>query len=91
MRVEADFRQYTGSLSHLRTRHQYVNLQGPKLLFAKGDKHYPSRSGQTTLATAVTNITKPVTNNNFGPSTYSSLTRLVKIRLKNERFPTYDM
>ena len=31
--------------------------------------HYPSRVGQTSLATAVTNITKPVTKNNFGPST----------------------
>ena len=39
-------------------------------MFAKKiDKHYPSRSGQTSLAAAVTNITKPVTKNNFGPST----------------------
>ena len=30
-------------------------------MFAEHDKHYPSRSGQTSLATAVTNITKPVT------------------------------
>ena len=37
-------------------------------MFAECDKHYPSRSGQTSLATAVTNITKPVTKNNFGPS-----------------------
>ena len=37
-------------------------------MFAKRDKHYPSRSGQTSLATAVTNITKPVTKNNFGSS-----------------------
>ena len=35
---------------------------------AERDKHYPSRSGQTTLATAVTNITKPVTKTNFGSS-----------------------
>ena len=37
-------------------------------MFAERDKHYPSRSGQTSLATAVTNITKPVTKINFGPS-----------------------
>ena len=37
-------------------------------MFAECDKHYPSRSGQTSLATAVTNFTKPVTNINFGPS-----------------------
>ena len=37
-------------------------------MFAKYNKHYPSRSGQTSLATAVTNITKPVTKKYFGPS-----------------------
>ena len=37
-------------------------------MFAECDKHYPSMSGQTSLATAVANITKPVTENNFGPS-----------------------
>ena len=37
-------------------------------MFAKRDKHYPSSSGQTTLTTALTNITKPVTKINFGPS-----------------------
>ena len=37
-------------------------------MFAERDKHYPSRSRQTSLATAVTNFTKPVTNINFGPS-----------------------
>ena len=37
-------------------------------MFAKRYKHYPSRPAQTSLATAVTNITKPVTKNNFGPS-----------------------
>ena len=37
-------------------------------MLAERDKHYPSRSGQTSLATAVTNITKPVTKNDFGPS-----------------------
>ena len=41
---------------------------GPKLMFAKRDKHYPSRSGQT-IARAVTNFTKPVTKNNFEPNT----------------------
>ena len=30
----------------------------------------PSRSERTSLATAVTNITKLVAKNNFGPSTY---------------------
>ena len=29
-------------------------------MFAEHDKHHPSRSGQTSLATAVTNVTKPV-------------------------------
>ena len=43
-------------------------ILGPKLIFAERDKHYPSRSGQTSLATAVPNFTKPVTKNNFGPS-----------------------
>ena len=38
-------------------------------MFAERDKHFPSRSGQTGLAAAVTYITKPVTKNNFGPST----------------------
>ena len=37
-------------------------------MFAERDKHYSRRSGQTSLATAVTNITKPVTKINFGPS-----------------------
>ena len=44
------------------------DLQGSKKWFAEHDKHYPSRSGQTSLATAVANITKPVKKNNFGPS-----------------------
>ena len=30
-------------------------------MLAEGDEHYPSRSGQTSLVIAVTNITKPVT------------------------------
>ena len=46
-------------------------------MFAERDKHYPSRSRQTSLATAVTNFTKPVTRINFGPSikyyTYSAI------------------
>ena len=37
-------------------------------MFAERDKHYPSRSGSTSLATAVTNITKPVTKINIEPS-----------------------
>ena len=40
-------------------------------MFAERDKHYPSRSGQTSLATAVANITKLVTKNNFKPSRVS--------------------
>ena len=40
-------------------------------MFEDRDKPYPSRFGQSSQATAVTitNITKPVTKNNFGPST----------------------
>ena len=38
------------------------------VMFAKHDKHYPSRSGQTSLATRVTNFTKPVTKIYSGPS-----------------------
>ena len=34
-------------------------------MFAKRDKHYPSRSGQTSLATAVANFTKPRTSHFF--------------------------
>ena len=45
-----------------------VAVQGPKKWFAELDKHYPSRSGQTSLTAAETNITNPVTKNNFGPS-----------------------
>ena len=37
-------------------------------MFAERDLHYPSSSGQTRLATAVTNFTKPVTKNICGPS-----------------------
>ena len=37
-------------------------------MFAKRDKHYPSRFGKTSPATAKTKFTKPVTENNFGPS-----------------------
>ena len=43
-------------------------ILGPELMFAKHDKRYSSRSGQTSLAAAVTNITKPVTKINSGPS-----------------------
>ena len=38
-------------------------------MFAERDKHYPSRSGQSSLATAVTNLTKHVTEINSGPGT----------------------
>ena len=40
-------------------------------MFAERDKHYPRKSGQTSLATAVANITKPFTKINFGPSSMS--------------------
>ena len=40
-------------------------LQGPKKWFAKCDKHYLSRFRQTSLATAVTNFTKPRTSHFF--------------------------
>ena len=49
-------------------------------MFAKRNKHYPSRSRQTGLATAVTNITKLVTKNNFGPSTAVSSEGMAKLR-----------
>ena len=49
-------------------------------MFAKRDKHYPSRSGQTSLATTVTKVTKPVRQKNFGPSTYLHLTLSAPIR-----------
>ena len=48
--------------------HTKYTILGPKLMLAECDKHYPIRSGQTTLATAVTNFTKPVTKINCGPS-----------------------
>ena len=43
----------------------FSHLQGPKKLFARCDKHYPSRSGQTSLGTAVANFTKPRTSHFF--------------------------
>ena len=46
---------------HSVANHEH-HLQGPKKWFAKCDKHYPSRSGQTSLATAVANFTKPRTS-----------------------------
>ena len=42
-------------------------------MIAERDKHYPSRYEQTSLATAAANITKPVTENNFGPSMSSEV------------------
>ena len=49
-------------------RHKLGNRKyvlGPKLMFAKRDKQDPSRSGQTSLATAVANFTKPRTSHFF--------------------------
>ena len=43
-----------------------AGIQGPKKWFGKCDKHYPSRFRQTSLATAVTNFTKPRTSHFFG-------------------------
>ena len=45
-----------------------LKLLGPELMFPKRDKHYPSRSGQISLAAAIPKFTKPVTKNYFGPS-----------------------
>ena len=59
---------FVPSFRTLRMDGQQIVL-GPKLMFAKRDNHYPRMSGQTSLATAVTNITKPITKINFGPST----------------------
>ena len=64
---------FLGALVHCKTSLTQVDLLGVKFMFAKRDKHYPSRSGQTSLATAVTNFTKPVTKINFGPSCYNHL------------------
>ena len=52
-----------------KTKIEQLGILGPKIMLAEGDKHYPSRSGLTSPATAETNITKPVTKNNFGLST----------------------
>ena len=52
-------------------------------MFAKRDKHYPSRSGQTSLATAVTDFTKPVTKINSGPSTCISKAKTLKKDLES--------
>ena len=41
-------------------------------MFAESDEHYPSRTGQTSLATAVSKMRKPVTKINFGPSSFVS-------------------
>ena len=48
-------------------------------MFAKPDKHFPSMSGQTSIATAVTNFTKSVTKINFGPGIW-----LVRLQQKQE-------
>ena len=45
-------------------------------MFAECDKHYPSRSGQTSLATAVANITKPRTSHFFDLCTTSQIVLL---------------
>ena len=41
------------------------DIQDPKKWFAKCDKHYSSRSGQTSLAKAVANFNKPRTSHFF--------------------------
>ena len=52
--------------SNRSSRISYRDIQGSKEWFAKCDKHYPSRFRQTSLATAVTNFTKPCTSHFFG-------------------------
>ena len=46
-------------------------LQSSTLFCAKRDKHYPSWPGQTSLATAGTNFTKPGAQNKVDPCTES--------------------
>ena len=53
-------------------------ILGPKLMFAERDKHYPSRFGQTSLDTAVTNITKPVAKISFGPNTWGYFSNILR-------------
>ena len=60
---------FEDSFDDLNCNLYFNDIQGPKKWFAKCDKHYPSRYGQTSLATAVTNLTKPVTKINFELST----------------------
>ena len=48
-------------LDFMPDRFKTLYVLGLKLMLAERDKHYPSRSKQTSLAAAVTNITKPVT------------------------------
>ena len=45
-------------------------------MFAERDKHYPSRSGQTSLAAAIAKFTKPVAKNYFGPSTAATKSKI---------------
>ena len=59
---------WSSSLGHGTSVQNWTKVLGPKLIFAKCDKHYPSRSRQTGPAIAVANFTKHVTKINFGPS-----------------------
>ena len=58
--LEVFFSQKAGASATAR-----ANVQGLKKWFANCDKHYPSRSGQISLATAVANFTKPRTSHLF--------------------------
>ena len=62
------------------------HLQGPKKWFAKCDKYYLSRSGQTSLDIGVTNIAKPVTKNNFGLRRQSDKINLLKKLVNKSTF-----
>ena len=53
-------------------------VQGPKKWLAKCDEHYPGRSGQTSLATAVANFTKPRTGHFFYLCICNALTDILE-------------
>ena len=58
-------------------------LLGPELMFARHDKHYPINSWHNSLATAVTNFTKPVTK---GQSFFKECLLLLRILYESPRF-----
>ena len=60
------------SIGLVESEEQRADIQGPKKWFAKCDKHYPSRSGQNSLATTIANFTKPRTSHFFDLCTIAS-------------------